>query len=135
MHLSITLFITAHFFDILNSIHQLLRIGFLILHCWKTHQSLFYLLESASSIILLQFQFLLTKILFVGTWLFSIQIWWDSDYLTKSCNWQKPIKQHLFDSTMRDVDSTNVVLKYLPSKAIGKRLDEEQALFDYFDGS
>ena len=35
--------------------------------------------------------------------------------------------QCLFDSTMREVSNTNIALKYLPLKAIGKKLGKEEA--------
>ena len=41
----------------------------------------------------------------------------------------------LFDSTTREIGSTNVVLAHLPLEAIGKELDEEEAQFSCFDGS
>ena len=47
-----------------------------------------------SSIILLQFRFLLTNIPFVGTRLFFSRIRWDSDHPTKSCNWWMPTEQN-----------------------------------------
>ena len=34
---------------------------------------------------------------------------------------------------MREVGSTDVVLRYLPLKAISKKLRVEEALFDFFD--
>ena len=41
----------------------------------------------------------------------------------------------LFDSTTREVGSTNIVLRHSPLEATGKRLDEEKAPFNCFDGS
>ena len=41
----------------------------------------------------------------------------------------------LFDSTTREVDSTNVALGYLILETTGKRLGEEKVLFDCFDKS
>ena len=52
IHLFIALFLMAHLFNTLNSIHLLLGIGFLTLHCWKAYQPLFHLLGSAPTIIL-----------------------------------------------------------------------------------
>ena len=46
------------------------------------------------SIILLQFQFLLTNIPFVGTRPFFFRIRWDLDHPTKSCDWWRPTKQN-----------------------------------------
>ena len=45
-----------------------------------------------SSVILLQFWFLLTIIPFVGTEPFFFRTHWDLDYPTKSCNWWRPTK-------------------------------------------
>ena len=98
--LNLSIVLTYHFlpdgffFDILNSIYLLLGIGFLILHYWEAYQPLSYLLGSAFSVILLQFQFLITNILFVGTQPFFIRICWDLDHPTKSCNWEKLTKQN-----------------------------------------
>ena len=36
---------------------------------------------------------------------------------------------------MREIGSTNIALWYLSLEAIGKKLSEEEALFDYFDWS
>ena len=41
----------------------------------------------------------------------------------------------LFDSTIREVGSTDIALGHLPLKATGKKLGEEEAQFDCFDGS
>ena len=41
----------------------------------------------------------------------------------------------LFNSTMREDGSTNVALGHSPSEVTGKRLDEEEAQFDYFNKS
>ena len=41
----------------------------------------------------------------------------------------------LFDSIIRKNYSTNVTLGHSLLEAIGKRLGEEEALFNYFDGS
>ena len=46
------------------------------------------------SVILLQFWFLLTNILFVRTWPFFFRIRWDLDHLTKSCDWWRPTEQN-----------------------------------------
>ena len=42
---------------------------------------------------------------------------------------------YLFNSTTRKVDSTNIALKHLLSKATGKRLGEEEVQFDCFNRS
>ena len=42
---------------------------------------------------------------------------------------------YLFDSTTREVGSTNVDLGHSLLEATGKRLDEEEAQFDCFDRS
>ena len=42
---------------------------------------------------------------------------------------------YLFDSTIREVGSTNIALGYLPSEVTGKRLDKKEAQFDCFDKS
>ena len=41
----------------------------------------------------------------------------------------------LFDSTIREVGSTNIALEHSSLKTTGKRLDEKKVYFDYFDGS
>ena len=41
----------------------------------------------------------------------------------------------LFNSTTREVGSTDVALGHSPSEATDKGLGEEEALFDCFDGS
>ena len=41
----------------------------------------------------------------------------------------------LFDSTTREVDSTDIALRHSPLEATGKRFGEEEAQFDCFDGS
>ena len=41
----------------------------------------------------------------------------------------------MFDFITREIDNTNVALGHLLWKAIGKKLGEEEAQFDYFDGS
>ena len=40
----------------------------------------------------------------------------------------------LFNSTTREVGSTNVALGHLPLEATSKGLGKEKAQFDYFDG-
>ena len=47
-----------------------------------------------SSVILLQFRFLLINIPFVGTRPFFFWIRWDSDHPTKSCDWWRPTEQN-----------------------------------------
>ena len=47
-----------------------------------------------SSVILLQFWFLLTNIPFVGIWPFFFRICWDLDHSTKSCNWWRPTEKN-----------------------------------------
>ena len=42
MHLSIILFLIAHFFNIPNLIHLMVEINFFILHCWKVLYLSFY---------------------------------------------------------------------------------------------
>ena len=41
----------------------------------------------------------------------------------------------LFDSTTREVDSTNIALGHSPLGITDEGLDKEEALFDCFDGS
>ena len=40
---------------------------------------------------------------------------------------------YLFDSFMREVDSTDVILGHLLLKATGKKLKKEEALFNFFN--
>ena len=40
---------------------------------------------------------------------------------------------YLFDSTTREVDSTNVVLRHLPLEITNKKLDKEKAYFNCFN--
>ena len=42
---------------------------------------------------------------------------------------------YLFDFTIKKVNNTDIALRYLLLEATGKKLDEEEAQFDYFDGS
>ena len=42
---------------------------------------------------------------------------------------------YLFDSTTREVGSTNVALGHLPSEATDKEFGKEEALFNCFNGS
>ena len=42
---------------------------------------------------------------------------------------------YLFDSTTREVGSTNVALGHLPLGITDERLGEEETLFNCFDGS
>ena len=78
------------------------RLTFLIyqtpfIYCWES-AFLYCIVEKRTShylsVILLQFWFLLTNILFVGTQPFFFRICWDSDHLTKSCDWWKPTEQN-----------------------------------------
>ena len=41
----------------------------------------------------------------------------------------------LFDFTLKEIDSINIVLGHLPSEATGKRLGEKKAQFDCFNKS
>ena len=41
---------------------------------------------------------------------------------------------YLFDSIMKEISNTNIVLGYLLSKATDKKLGEKEDLFDCFDG-
>ena len=41
--------------------------------------------------------------------------------------------QCLFDFTTKDISSTNINLKYLLLKAIGKKLGKKNTLFNCFD--
>ena len=42
---------------------------------------------------------------------------------------------YLFDSFTRELESTDVVLGYLPLDATGERLGNKEALFDFSDRS
>ena len=78
------------------------RLTFLIhqtpfIYCWESaflHRIVEKPTSRYPSVILLQFQFLLTNIPFVGTRPFFFRIYWDSDHPTKSCNWWRPTKQN-----------------------------------------
>ena len=43
------------------------------------------------------------------------------------------VSWYLFDSTIREVDSTNIALEYLLLEITGKRLGKEEAQFGYFN--
>ena len=78
------------------------RLTFLIhqtpfIYCWESaflHRIVEKPTSRYPSVILLQFQFLLTNIPFVGTRPFFFRIRWDSDHPTKSCDWWRPTKQN-----------------------------------------
>lgn len=41
--------------------------------------------------------------------------------------------KYLFDSIIKEVSSTNIILEYLLLNTIGKRLDKKKILFNYLD--
>ena len=48
---------------------------------------------------------------------------------------QRQAPWYLFDSSMREVSSTNIILEHLPSKTTGKKPIAEEALLNFFDRS
>ena len=64
-------------------------------HVWEVHQLLFYLLRSVLSIILLQFWYLLTNILFVEVCRYLIRSYWESKSLLKASQFARWWLGHL----------------------------------------